>query len=172
MPADAGITFVVVLHLSPDHESMIAQMIQKWTSMRVVQRFGPPSVLVNREHDIQHISESAGRFLQVVGGNPTTNLLRLVHPALRAALFRAAQTGEVTEASRVPMELEGKLRAVDIRVAAGNDLAPDYLVVTFDARDPSAGAGEAPLAAPAEGQPEPLIQHLERELEQVKAQCR
>ena len=30
-PADTGMAFVVVLHLSPDHESMLAQILQRST---------------------------------------------------------------------------------------------------------------------------------------------
>src|SRR5690349_20050632 len=36
MPPQSGITFVVVLHLAPDHPSSITDMIRKWTKMNVV----------------------------------------------------------------------------------------------------------------------------------------
>lgn len=63
---------------------------------KLVESFAPPSVVVNRDYEIVHISENAGRFLQFSGGEPTMNLLRVVHPnlriELRAALFQAAET--------------------------------------------------------------------------------
>jgi two-component system CheB/CheR fusion protein len=31
MPADSGLAFVVILHLSPEHSSMMPEMIQRWT---------------------------------------------------------------------------------------------------------------------------------------------
>ncbi|RYF48049.1 MAG: histidine kinase, partial [Cytophagaceae bacterium] len=37
MPADTGMTFVVVTHLAPDHESLLADILQRSTSMPVVQ---------------------------------------------------------------------------------------------------------------------------------------
>src|SRR4051812_808971 len=37
MPAQSGLAFVVVMHLSPDHESNLAAIIQQKTSMPVVQ---------------------------------------------------------------------------------------------------------------------------------------
>ena len=37
MPADSGMAFVVVLHLSPDHESTLAEVLQQSTPMPVVQ---------------------------------------------------------------------------------------------------------------------------------------
>ncbi|HEX3596391.1 MAG TPA: chemotaxis protein CheB, partial [Polyangiaceae bacterium] len=59
---------------------------------KLVERYAPPSVLVNAEHEVVHLSEHAGEFLKFSGGEPTMNLLRVVDPALRvglrAALFR------------------------------------------------------------------------------------
>src|SRR5262245_2044331 len=37
MPSSSGMVFVVVLHLSPHHQSTMAEMIQKWTAMAVLQ---------------------------------------------------------------------------------------------------------------------------------------
>jgi two-component system, chemotaxis family, CheB/CheR fusion protein len=37
MPGDSGLAFVVVLHLSPDYESNLAELLQKWTLMPVIQ---------------------------------------------------------------------------------------------------------------------------------------
>lgn len=37
MPADSGMAFVIILHLSPDHESNAAEILQRVTSMPVVQ---------------------------------------------------------------------------------------------------------------------------------------
>ncbi|PTY05740.1 hypothetical protein DB347_15365 [Opitutaceae bacterium EW11] len=140
---------------------------------KLLERFAPPSVLVNAEYDIQHLSESAGRFLQFIGGQPTMNLLRLVNPALRfelrTALFRAAQSGETTVASQVPMEIEGKTVVVNIRITPAKDVAPDLLLVVFEELQAAAlPDGTMPVAA----QPEPVVQHLERELEQIKGHLR
>ena len=37
MPADAGLSFIVVQHLSPDRPSMLAEILQRWTAMPVRQ---------------------------------------------------------------------------------------------------------------------------------------
>jgi two-component system, chemotaxis family, CheB/CheR fusion protein len=37
MPPDSGLAFVVVIHLSAEHESILAELIQNRTSMRVMQ---------------------------------------------------------------------------------------------------------------------------------------
>src|SRR5262249_2565998 len=66
---------------------------------KLIERFAPPSVIVDAEHEIVHLSEHAGTFLKFTGGEPTANVLRVVHPALqpelRAALFRAAESHEL-----------------------------------------------------------------------------
>jgi two-component system CheB/CheR fusion protein len=139
---------------------------------KLIERFGPPSVLVDRDYDIQHLSDSAGRFLKMAGGQATMNLMRLAHPALRnelrALLFRAGQTGQRAVASGVPLEADGKALAIDIAVQPAPDIAPDFMLVTFDARDSQAPvvAGSADLPA------ESLAQGLERELEQIKGHLR
>src|SRR5215212_3980223 len=44
MPADTGLAFVVVMHLSPEHESNLANIIQQKTSMPVLQVTEPVKV--------------------------------------------------------------------------------------------------------------------------------
>ena len=64
---------------------------------KLLELISPPSLLVDAEHEIVHLSPGAGRFLQYAGGEPSTNLLRAIHPSLRielrAALYQASQGG-------------------------------------------------------------------------------
>src|SRR5262249_33093658 len=53
---------------------------------KLIESLSPPSVIVNTDYDLVHISEHAGEFLKVTGGEPSTNILRLVDPALRVEL--------------------------------------------------------------------------------------
>ena len=146
-----------------------------WSSLhfKLIERFAPPSVLINADHDIVHLSEKAGRFLHVSGGEPTTNLLRLVHPLLRielrAVLFRVAQTGEPAAAYNIPVELPDADGAVDIRVAPAKDLAPDFMIVVFEPHPGSPRSSHAPVDP---GTQTPAAQHLERELESLKSHLR
>ena len=142
---------------------------------RLIERFAPPSVVVNGDYDIIHISEKAGRFLQFSGGEPTTNLLRVVHPMLRlelrTALFQAAETKVPVEVARVPVEIEGERRAVDIRVSPARELAPGFLLVVFEmhAAVETTGGENQPVSRT---EPEPIVRQLERELETTKAHLR
>jgi two-component system CheB/CheR fusion protein len=99
------------------------------------------------------------------------NLLRVVHPMLRtelrAALFRAKQIEKQVIVSRVPLEMEGAHKTIELRVSLAQDLAPDFLLVVFDAKE-EVVPGETFSARSVE----PLMQHLEEELDQLKAQQR
>ena len=140
---------------------------------RLIERFAPPSVVVNKAYDIVHLSDSAGRFLQFAGGELTRNLLQLVHPMLRldlrAALFTAMQSKAPASAFNVQMEVDGEPIAINIRVSPATDLAPDYLLVVFE---PQAGTPGARDDRARNAQSDAVAQHLERELETTKSQLR
>lgn len=162
MPTDSGLAFVVVMHLSPEHESNLDKMHRLyvrrsvprpgWAAatlpspvlrhaarksvllpkpllpalhprridttadrtstssgaaearrallfgelhLKLLEQYGPPSVVINGAHDIVHLSEHAGRYLQFGGGEPSANLMKLVllqmRVELRTAIFRAHQ---------------------------------------------------------------------------------
>ncbi len=69
---------------------------------RLLEQYAPPSIVVNQEHDIVHMSERAGRYLQFSGGEPSHNLLKAIRPELRlelrTALYQAAQKRTNVEA--------------------------------------------------------------------------
>ncbi len=138
---------------------------------RLIERFAPPSLIVDQDYNIVHVSENAGRYLRFAGGAPSVNLMKVVNPMLRvelrAALFRAAQSSAPVEVFRVPVEVEGEREAVDIRVSPAQEIAPDYLLVVFTVREKQ-GAGEPQQSMEAE----PAVRNLEREIEQVKSRLR
>jgi two-component system CheB/CheR fusion protein len=157
--------------LARESESANEQRVS-WEELhfKLIERFAPPSLIVTREYDIVHVSENAGRFLHFRGGEPTINLLDVVHPmmrvALRATLFRAAQSSAPAETFRVPVELDGKTVSVDIRVAPAQEVAPDYMLVVFAVREATGEEIGERLDA------EPVIRNLEREIEQMKSRLR
>ncbi len=139
--------------------------------LKLIERLGPPSLVVNSEHEIVHLSEGAAPFLKFAGGEPSTNLLRAVHPALRtglrAALFRARQTGNPASADAIPIDLGDGRWLVDVRVSSAGEETEDFWLVSFLAH----GKHEAHAVAPREHD-EPVAAHLERELEQTKRHLR
>ncbi|TWU16208.1 Chemotaxis protein methyltransferase Cher2 [Allorhodopirellula heiligendammensis] len=52
----------------------------------IIERCGPPSVLVSPDDKLVHLTELAGRFLSVPGGEITQNIFKLIREELRMEL--------------------------------------------------------------------------------------
>lgn len=149
---------------------------RSWGDMhlRLLEHFAPPSVLVNGDYDILHLSANAGRFLQFSGGEPSRNLLDAVNPGLRielrALLSQAAQSGHSAEAARVPLELHGQPSIATLRVSPAPDVGTGlYLVVLQpEAMGQRVDSGRVTLRP----EPDAVALHLDRELERLKAHLR
>jgi two-component system CheB/CheR fusion protein len=140
---------------------------------KLLEILSPPSVLVDADHEILHLSPSAGRFLQFTGGEPSRNLLRTVHPALRielrAALYKAAQTRNAAHVVAGPLPMGDEQLEVEIRTLVLPEAGADLFVVTFDARAKQ-GAGQVAISGLQET--DPVARHLDRELERLKTHLR
>ncbi len=145
---------------------------------RLIEQYGPPSVVVNEEYTIVHLSERAGRYLQFAGGEASLNLLKVIRPelrlGLRTALYQAAQNRANVEARGIAAYLDDGARTVSLMVRPvlrADDTARGFFLVLFE---------ETPADESAEGDPaaenvlpvEPTMLHLEEELTRVKAQLR
>ncbi|HEY3962926.1 MAG TPA: CheR family methyltransferase [Planctomycetaceae bacterium] len=143
---------------------------------RLLERLSAPSVIVNAEHEIVHLSEHAGRFFQFAGGEFTTNLLRVVHPALRVelrtALFRADETNDVATATDIPMEMEGQPCKVDFQVFPAKETSPGYYLVVFERKAATEGLLSPTPGSETAQSADPVIRDLERELVNIKGRCR
>jgi two-component system, chemotaxis family, CheB/CheR fusion protein len=142
---------------------------------KLLETLSPPSILVDAEYDILHLSPSAGLLLQFTGGEPSRNLLRVIHPSLRielrAALYQAAQTKANAEVEVGPIDIDGKSSMVTIRVAPAREIGEDLFVVMLNAR-PCGEAGQAGSARPEPVSSDPVARQLDRELERLKGHLR
>ncbi|MBS1794426.1 MAG: PAS domain-containing protein [Acidobacteria bacterium] len=143
---------------------------------RLLEQYAPPSILINREDEILHLSESAGRFLRFVGGEPTSNLLKVVHPGLlpdlRAALYAARQEGKNIEAKNVRIDLEGAETLIDLTVRPVK-LPEDFALVIFEeADDPKRVEDSVRAIVAGDAAMENLVQQMENELQTTKDRLR
>lgn len=145
----------------------------------VVERLAPPSVLIDDDYNIIHTSAHAGRYMQVSGGEPSHNLLRLAHPDLRLDLrsalleLKMRETDGVIESRRLSIKLDGQTRSVTMTVrSVPPSLRPDSgsFLVTFDETTDVMPIG-APQAESKSGGSE-VAGRLERELQRTKDQLR
>ena len=111
---------------------------------KLVEAFAPPSVLIDSNYDVLHVSEHAGRFLNVGGGTLSHNLIELVDPALRldlqGALFEVTKKNSVSESRNVrfPVKSDGRpdedetLVNMTVRSVTAPETADVYYLVVFD----------------------------------------
>ena len=142
--------------------------------LRLLEQLAPPSVLVDSEHDIVHLSPGAGRFLQVAGGEPTRNLLRMVHPdlriELRAALYQAAHSHAPAEMPGLHVVIGGESMAITLRVVPAAEMGTELFLVLFQA---AAEAAPPVAELPARRrEPDALSRQLDSELERLKSHLR
>ena len=143
---------------------------------RLLERYGPPSVVVSEDYDVLHISESAGKFMQIQGGELSTHVLTLIRPELRlelrAALYQAAHKKTDVESHAIPVQVGDETKSIRLHVRpvlSNEDKARGFFLVAFDE------AKEAEALEPkfqVADDDEPLARRLEEELVDVKAQLR
>ena len=106
--------------------------------LKLLEQYGAPSVLVNEAHDIVHLSEHAGRYLTFMPGEPSTNLLHVIHPSLRSelrtALYRARQGHENVIVPGQEVAREGATEIVNLHVRPIHpaDSAHGFFLVLFE----------------------------------------
>jgi two-component system CheB/CheR fusion protein len=141
---------------------------------KLLELLSPPSILVDAEHNILHLSATAGRFLQFPGGEPSRNVLRAVHPAmrveLRAALYEAANSGQRSVVIAPEVAIDGATVEVAIRVSQVREITADLLVVSFSASPRLATVSET--EEPVRQGADPVARQLDRELERLKSHLR
>src|SRR5207247_11039314 len=119
MPADSGLTFVVVQHLDPTHASHMADLLARQTTMKVAEAQDESPILANRIYTIP-----PNKFLSVRDG-----MLRLTEAVKRDGLrlpidffFRSLSQDQREKAIAVLFSCsgsDGTLRIWVIRVAGG-----------------------------------------------------
>jgi two-component system, chemotaxis family, CheB/CheR fusion protein len=109
--------------------------LQRMIESRVLERFGPAHVVVNRDGDVLFYSPRTGRYLEQPPGQPSRQLLAMARKGLRlelrGALQEAAQTRRVVSRERIAVESEERVQLMDLIVEPLPDTEEDplFLVV-------------------------------------------
>ncbi len=148
---------------------------------QLLEQYAPPSVLLTQDFEIIHASESAGRYLRFAGGEPTRNLLQVVHPALqfdiRALLLAAKKEHRQVEVRNIQTNLEGTERRVSLRVRAIKvSEAQEFFLVIFDESDeaspPASESRSVAEMLTGDKALEVVVRRLEEELQQTRERLR
>jgi two-component system, chemotaxis family, CheB/CheR fusion protein len=177
-PADAPLTLARATLERPPEMRPADRVSPADLHQRLLEQYAPPSVIISEDHNVVHMSERAGGYMQIRGGEPSRDLLLLVRPELRpdlrTALHQAAKERTTVDIRGIAVPLDDGARRVDISVKPvlrDGDPARGFFVVTFEeVGEPAHDRAGPPvtLTSPAE----PVTRQLEEELARIKAQLR
>jgi two-component system CheB/CheR fusion protein len=136
-----------------------------------VERFFPPSVLIDGANRIIHYAAQASRYVRIPGGEPTHELIKLVREPLRSRLRAAIDTVRRDSIKRTTEPFTGLTddgpRALRLVVEPVQG-APGWLLIIFDELSEERREGERPgSSAPAE-----TVSQLQADLEQTHQRSR
>ncbi len=138
--------------------------------LKLLEQYAPPSLVVNIDHEVVHLSPRAGRYLQISAGEPSSNIFRLINPALqielRTALFRAAQDDELTVTSAPQtVHFDGRSETISLQVRRVEG-APNekFFLVLFEPHT------DAPLRSTAPAKQSDVTRGLDDEIQYLKEQ--
>ncbi|HEX8897223.1 MAG TPA: PAS domain S-box protein, partial [Chthoniobacterales bacterium] len=138
--------------------------------LKLLEEYGPPSVVVNDAYNIVHLSEHAGRYLTFRAGEPSTNLITVIHPQLRVelrtALFRASQSNESITVHDQCIDLENGSEVLNlhIRPVHAGDAAHGFFIILFEKQ------AATPAPRPVKEQRETADRELGDEVQRLKEQ--
>jgi two-component system CheB/CheR fusion protein len=163
------------LYIPSERENKVLERISFGDlHQQLLEQYAPPSIVVNEEYDIVHISERGGRYLQIGGGEPSKNLLKLVRSELRldlrSALYQAVQQQSAVEARGLKITIDKEPETVNIHVRPvlrAGDTARGFILILFETSIEDHNQEKVLLASD-----EPVARHLEEELMRLKAQLR
>ena len=146
---------------------------------KALEMYAPPSVLIDEKYAVLHVSESAGRYLVQPAGPITTDLLKLVRPALqlelRTALFHAFEKDQAVLTRPIPVKFNGHANRVILSIiprkaATEDDKKQEKQVLVFFLEDEQ----EEPSAEVAheldETRKNTLVMQLESEVRRLREQ--
>jgi two-component system CheB/CheR fusion protein len=141
--------------------------------LKLLDRLGPPSILLDAEHEMLHISPGATAFLHFSGGEPSRNVLRAIVPELRAelqtALYQAHERRQPLDVAPVPVRLGARTVELSLQVVPVDEIGGALLVLL---RSSEAAAAPREVVMVPRADPASVAGHLEREVERLKRQLR
>src|SRR5262249_55327060 len=141
-----------------------------------IEKVAPPSMLVDHDHRVVHLSDSAGRYLQPSGGPLSGDAADLVRPELRfelrSALHRPFEHRQPTLRRPLPARFNAAPHRVHFQVAAAADddeAKPRHAVVLF-----LEGEAVDPAVTEPDGSPtsDEIVSRLRSELQLTQGRLR
>jgi two-component system CheB/CheR fusion protein len=145
---------------------------------KLLEEYAPPSLVVNQEGDVVHLSENVGRYLRLGAGQPTSKLLemlpRAARPRLRQTLSRVFSTGRSAEVSgvSVPVGRERHQLNLLLRLLPGRSASESLALIVFDDAEPSSSPPPATAGPLRKSERTKAVREMEGELSELRSQLR
>jgi two-component system CheB/CheR fusion protein len=140
---------------------------------RALETHAPPSMMVDQNYDIIHLSENAGCYLQMPGGSPTANAIKLAREPLRLELragLQAVFNGERSTLS-APIMLDdtddSRILRLHISSETSEDTQPVALILFMETAPPQS---DAPLDEQPSADSDKRARYLAREVDRLREQ--
>jgi len=143
-------------------------------SRQFLEDHSPAGILIDQSQNVLYTTGKANRFLHHPGGEPTRDILSMVHPdlqlELRAALFQAGRLHELVETRYLPVREGDKTSSIRIivRPAQNQYAGTGMTFLTFE----EASNPDQRVTTSAKVTDNTVVRHLESELMQTKEQLR
>jgi len=161
-PADSGVAFVLIPHLDPKHESLMVELLARYTKMPVVEATEGMAALANRVHIIP-----PNKYMTISDGT-----LRLTGPVERGGLqtsidlfLRSLANDKQEKAICIILSgtgSHGTLGLKAVKASGGMTMVQDPNTAEYSRMPQSAVAsGLADYVLPVERMPEAIVKYIE-----------
>lgn len=106
---------------------------------QLLEEYAAPSLVVNEENEIVHLSNKVSRYLEIKGGELSQNLLKLAKPdirvELRSALYKASHEKKPVEIKAIKVKIDGVDEVINIFVKpvfSDDNSNQGFLLVIFE----------------------------------------
>jgi len=115
--------------------SRIPQMHHKF-----LEAYAPPSILLDWDYEVMHVSDNAGKYLRITSGKPSFNILNTINPAinneLQGALYSASQNKKEAHVPNVRLIIDGIKETINLIVRPIiTESSENFLLVLFEPQD-------------------------------------
>ncbi len=145
---------------APSRQAALAELCRRM----VMETYAPAAVLINRKNECLYSLGPTDRYLRVVPGEPSNDLLAMARQGMRTKLRSAIQQASETNA---PISIAGgRPGTFSIAVQPARSEGEDLLLVCF-VDDPKPEPARLPAGASNDA---PRVAELERELETTRTE--
>lgn len=150
----------------------MAVAVRRAVETRVLDRYSPAHVVINRDGDVLHYSARTGKYLEPAPGLPSRQLIGMARRGLRldlrTALREAIEHHRSVTRENIAVELEDRIQTINLTIEpfGDNDGDPLFLVLFTDVGPLSSQDAPTRGRSPEDG--DNVIERLEQELRDTR----